>query len=376
MMDGDRFVVTYGIACDAAHVEERAQAIALEQSVELPLAAVRDARIREEVVGRVDAIRPCHDGWFEVDIALATETVGRDAGQLMNMLFGNTSMQEDVALVDVDLPLSLTSAFGGPRVGMDGIRTLAGVHEGALSCTALKPQGMSAHALAGLAGTFAESGIDVIKDDHGLADQAAAPFSVRVPACQRAVDESNARSGTHALYAPSVTGSFEDMRHQVELARACGVRMVLVAPMVCGVSNLAALARESGVALLAHPSLAGATRMAPRVLLGKLFRLFGADATIFPNFGGRFGYTPDECQAIANAARQPWHDLGATLPVPAGGMTVERVPEMRARFGNDVMFLIGGSLLTAADALPARCREFVQAVRGVPKNVTPNTHLD
>ena len=31
-------------------------------------------------------------------------------------------------------------------------------------------------------------------------------------------------------------------------------------------------------------------------------------------------------------------------------MTVERVPEMRERYGDDAMFLIGGSLLAAGDA--------------------------
>ena len=51
------------------------------------------------------------------------------------------------------------------------------------------------------------------------------------------------------------------------------------------------------------------------------------------------------------------------LPVPAGGMTVARVPEMRQRFGEDTMLLIGGSLLAARESLAARAREFVDAVR-------------
>lgn len=37
-----------------------------------------------------------------------------------------------------------------------------------------------------LAGTFARAGLDIIKDDHGIADQARAPFAERVVACQRA----------------------------------------------------------------------------------------------------------------------------------------------------------------------------------------------
>jgi len=50
--------------------------------------------------------------------------------------------------------------------------------------------------------------------------------------------------------------------------------------------------------------------------------------------------------------------------VPAGGMTVGRVPEMRERFGPDTMLLIGGSLLAAREHLFERAREFVVAVQG------------
>ena len=360
----DRLLATYRVRCDAIDAEARAQAIALEQSVELPLAAVRDARVREQVVGRVQAIRRCaeHEHEHEVDIALAVETVGNEAGQLMNMLFGNSSLHEEVTLVDVELPVSLAAAFGGPRFGIDGLRALTGVRDRALSCTALKPQGLPPDALADLARAFAESGIDVIKDDHGIADQAFAPFADRVRACQRAIDDANARQGRNALYAPSVTGDLDAMRRQIALARELGVRVVLVAPMIAGVSNVAHLARESGVALLAHPALAGAARIAPPLLIGKLFRLLGADATIFPNAGGRFGYSQAQCLAIAAAARAPWHAMRSTLPVPAGGMSVERVREILGRFGKDTMLLIGGSLLEAHDALRARCRAFVEAV--------------
>jgi hypothetical protein len=127
------------------------------------------------------------------------------------------------------------------------------------------------------------------------------------------------------------------------------------------VSSLAALARDVGVPILAHPSLAGAARIAPPLLLGKLFRLFGADATIFPNAGGRFGYSRETCAAIVRAARDPWSNLRPALPVPAGGMSVERVPAMRSTFGDDAMLLIGGDLLAAGNALESRCRAFVAA---------------
>jgi ribulose-bisphosphate carboxylase large chain len=143
--------------------------------------------------------------------------------------------------------------------------------------------------------------------------------------------------------------------------------MFLVAPMIAGVATLAALVREANAPIIAHPALAGAARIAPPLLLGRLFRMFGADATIFPNAGGRFGYSEATCNAIADAAREPWHGLAPALPVPAGGMSVERVPGIHAQFGVDTMLLIGGSLLAAGDRLAERCRDFVAAVHGATR---------
>ncbi|MFI4925658.1 MAG: RuBisCO large subunit C-terminal-like domain-containing protein [Vicinamibacteria bacterium] len=361
-MAAPRLIATYAVRADPASVDARAQTLALEQSVELPLAAVHDAAVREEVVARVDGIAPRGDR-FEVRLALATATFGRDAGQLLNMLFGNSSLHDDVELVDVDLPGDLAATFGGPRFGIEGWRAATGAVGRPLTCSALKPLGLGPDALATLAGALARGGIDVIKDDHGLADQASAPFRERVAAVQRAIAAANRATGGRTIYAPSVTGDLDAMHAQAGFAREAGAGAILVAPMVGGMSSLAALARDAGVPILAHPSLAGVARIAPPLLLGKLFRLFGADATIFPNAGGRFGYSRETCAAIVRAARDPSPGLRPALPVPAGGMSVERVPAMRATFGDDAMLLIGGDLLAAGSALESRCRAFVAAVR-------------
>jgi ribulose-bisphosphate carboxylase large chain len=362
--DADRwFTATYRVRSAADAIDARAQAIALEQSIEAPLAAVTDARVLREVVAQVADVSAVASGVFDVRIRLAVETTGFEAGQLLNMLFGNTSLHDDVTLVDADFPDSFVAHFGGPRVGIDGIRKLTGAYGRALTCTALKPQGLAPMELAAIAGTFASAGIDVIKDDHGLADQSSAPFAQRVRAVQRAVDKANDDTGGHAIYAPSFTGHFGQMARQLDEARAVGVRAILVAPMISGAGSLTALARSSGMPIIAHPALAGVAGIAPPLLLGKLFRLFGADATIFPNAGGRFSWPAEACHELVQAARAPWHGLAPMLPVPAGGMSVARVPEMHERFGTDTMLLIGGGLLVSRDSLAERAREFVNGVQ-------------
>jgi ribulose-bisphosphate carboxylase large chain len=352
----------YRLHVAPAHAEQRARLLAIEQSIEMPPEAVGEARVLDEVLARVERVEPQADGTSLARLQLACETVCEDAGQLMNMLFGNCSLQPDVELVDVEVPAPLARAFGGPNLGIEGLRRLTGAAARPLTCTALKPIGSTVDQLAALCRTFAQAGIDVIKDDHGWANQRSAPFAERVAACQRVVRESNEASGRRTVYAPSLYGTQVQMQRQIELARGHGAAAFLIAPLVCGVATFNALKREHpDVAFIAHPSFGG-SRVAPPVLLGRLLRLFGADAVIFPNHGGRFAYSAETCQAIARGSRDPWHGLRPALPVPAGGMSVERVPELKREYGDDSMLLIGGSLLVAGERLAERSRAFVEAV--------------
>ena len=359
-----RILAHYQISAAAADIEARAAALALEQSIEMPLSAVSSAYVRAQIVATVEGIEALSSHDHRVTLAIATATVGHDIGQLMNMLFGNCSLQNDVSLLDVELPATLVAHWPGPRFGLTGIRELVKAGSRALTMTALKPQGLPPAELAALAATFAHAGLDIIKDDHGIANQDYAPFAARVSACQRAVSQANAASGGHSVYAPTLSGGPRQWAVQAHIVREEGVRMVLVCPMLMGLPAFDELVRHDlDCAVIAHPALAGAARIAAPLLLGRIFRLLGADATVFPNHGGRFSFSAATCSALAEAALAPWHGLRACAPVPAGGMSVERVDEMLAFYGRDVILLIGGALLTAGEALPARAREFVTRVR-------------
>ncbi len=357
----------YRVRCDAGSIEDRAQKIAIEQSVEMPLAAIRDPAILSGIVGKVDAISQSADGGFDVTIRLAPRTVGADAGQLLNMLFGNTSMHDDVSLQDAQIPPQLLGALGGPNHGLEGLRLLAGAERRAMTCSALKPQGMSAEQLAALAFEFAKGGVDFIKDDHGLADQNYAPFEQRVKACAQAVRAASRLTGRLTHYVPSLWGSFEEIDRRLNFAAGEGLKVAMLAPALVGASNFVALKRKHpDFAFFAHPSFTGGSRIS-QPLYNKLFRIFGADAVIFATFGGRFGYSREICRGVADSARAPLSDLRPAAPVPAGGLTLRRVAETLDFYGPDTILLIGGDLLLAErDQLAAETEAFVRAVEAYP----------
>ena len=356
-----RITAIYRVHDSAANIEARAKTIAVEQSVEMPVAAITKRSVLENIVGAVENIRDVGGGTFEVSIGLAVATTGLEAGQMLNMLFGNSSLHADMVLHDAIFPDEVVRAFAGPHHGIEGLRKRVGATRRALTCSALKPQGLTPAELAELGAKFTRGGIDYIKDDHGLADQACSPFAERVPAVAAAVRDAQGKVPTR--YLPSLSGNLDQLRRQIEIVRKAELDGVLIAPMIVGVASFHTLVRENpDIAFMAHPAMAGAARIAPALLLGKLFRLFGADATVFPNHGGRFGYTPDECRALAHAALAPWDGIRPTVPVPAGGMTTDRVPEMLDFYGRDVILLIGGALLAAAPRLTEETKAFVDAV--------------
>ncbi len=363
-MPQDEIEVAYRLRTPASGLTARIEALLLEQTVELPRSALRSAFVREHFVGRLIEAAPTGPDEFRVRLAQPTEAAAGDPAQLLNVLFGNCSLQRDVELLDLKVPPALARRLGGPRFGAEGWRRLTGVRGRPLAASALKPIGLSAAEAGELCRTLALAGMDVVKDDHGMADHTHLRFSERVRVCLAATAEAAQITGRRTLYVPNLIGTPEAVRRQAREARDLGAGAVMVSPMLLGLPFFNELARDLGQPLLAHPAFGGAQRIDPAALLGKLFPLFGADAVIFPNSGGRFSYGPELCLEIAHALRTPDHGAPAALPVPAGGVKVENTAAVLGAFGPETMLLVGGSLLDTPDleTLLTRGRQFVAAV--------------
>ncbi len=370
-LSGDRLAITYHLVGDEADARRKADDISVEQTIEFPADLVGDGDIRTKIIGRVESLRPLGPDRHEALISFSAEVAGGELTQLLNLLFGNISLKPGIRLARLDLPERLLRLLGGPRFGRDGLRRLLDAPRRPLLCTALKPMGLSPTALAELATSLALGGMDLIKDDHGLADQPFCPFEERVARCADAVARASERTGRPCLYVPNVSAGSGALRTRALYAKRAGAGGFLVAPGLTGFDGMAALARDDDLALpiLAHPALLGSFVVHPdqgiahAALFGQLMRLSGADATIFPNHGGRFSFSTDDCRALVAGCASPMGPVAPILPAPAGGMTLERVPEMCAFYGTDVIFLIGGALHRRGD-LVASCEELRQLVEG------------
>lgn len=367
IVSGDRVNAVYEFSGDVADAEGRANALRVEQTIEFPADLVPDDDIQREIIGRIESLGEVGPDLVRVEVSYAVETTGFELPQLLNVLFGNSSLLPGVKLVDVTLPTSLTERLGGPRFGIDGLRAMFDAPTRPLLATALKPMGSPPERFAEMAYQLALGGVDMIKDDHSLANQPFAEYTARVQACSEAVRRANDRTGLNAIYMPSINAPQRLLEERMRIALDAGAGGLLVLPGITGFDHMRDLASRSdvGVPIMGHPALLGGFVSSPSggiahsVLYGKWMRYAGADLSIFPNYGGRFSFSSEACTAIADACREPIDGVAPIFPSPGGGMTRDRIAEIVAFYGNDVALLIGGdlhrglSLRTSAEAIRA-----------------------
>jgi len=364
--------IQYQVTCPAGTTIERiSQEIALEQTVEVPAECIPTAFIRENIVGQVLEISPLDQKKqiYLVVIGYSPDITAYQIPQFLNLFFGNISLKNFIRIVNVTLPDEFLSHFSGPNYGIEGIRRILGVYDRPLAATALKPMGSEPARLAAMAEAFALGGGDIIKDDHGLADHTFCSFEERVCLCQAAIERANMRTGRQTLYFPNLLGSPEQLEAQVEFAIRHGVRGVLISPFLVGPDMLRHLSEKYKLIFMAHPAFTGTHfhdrvhGITPAVLLGTIFRLLGADISVFPNSGGRFGFRAEECIELSNALQKPFGIFKPAFPAPAGGMQLNSINIMAEQYGSEAIYVIGGALLQAATDLKTSTRRFIQAIQ-------------
>ena len=371
----------YILTAPAAEAATLAHQLMIEQTIEAPESLVADNPfIRENVVAKVD-VEPVASGGgsggggggqhHRVTVHYNADLACGQLPQLCNLLFGNISIKNNIRLVGVDLPDAFLANFENlfqRRYGAAGLREVLGVYDRPLLATAVKPRGSGVAKFADICHQFARGGGDIIKDDHNLVDTSFDDFRKRVEACHVGVEQANLKTGRQCLYLPNITGRFDQIEQQAAFAASIGVRGVLVAPMLTGLDAVRHIAERNDLIIMAHPTFAGAFfhdrqhGVTPAVLLGTLFRLAGVDVTVFPNFGGRFGFTRDECIDITRAMAAPLGECPPGLGAPAGGMQLHNLPEMIDAYGRDAVLLIGGGLLALKPTIEESTRIFHDAI--------------
>jgi ribulose-bisphosphate carboxylase large chain len=311
--------------------------------------------------------------WPRATLSWPLSNLGPSLPNLLATVSGNLfelRAFSGLKLLDLRLPRAFGQANPGPAFGVAGTRRLAGVVDGPMIGTIIKPSvGLSPAETADLVRTLVEAGIDFIKDDELQADGPHCPFDDRARAVMPVIRDHAARSGRTVMYAFNLTGEVDEMRRRHDLVLAEGGTVVMASMHSVGLTGMLALRRHSQLPIHAHRNGWGALGRHPNhgisyVAWSKLWRLAGADHLHVNGLANKFCEPDDSVLTSARSILEPlWPDLPMTaMPVFSSGQTIRQAAPTWAALGSDdLIHAAGGGILAHPQGPRAGVESFREA---------------
>ena len=309
---------------------------------------------------------------FYLQIAFPEANFGSQFPMLFTTLLGNdVSTAAQLKLVDLQLSASFVAGFGGPKLGIAGLREHLGVPERPLLLNMIKPcTGFGPEAGAAFFAESARGGVDVIKDDELLGNTSFSAMLDRVSAYCRAAEQVYEEVGHRAAYCPNITDRPERVVENARRAQELGAGMVMVNAVAAGLGVVQAVAedRDVTVPILSHYAGTGSLAENPRagiaspLLLGKLCRLAGADVAMFGSVYSTYPLLREKYLRTAHFQTMPLYDLKPTMPSVGGGIHPGTAVRIIEDIGFDVMLAVGGAIQGHPDGPAAGGRAMRQAI--------------
>ena len=363
-------------------IKRAAEAIAAEQSTGTWTEVGRSAK---DLDGRVVSA-----SGSEVEIAFPVElfepgNIPQYLSVFAGNLFGLGALRR-VRLMDVTIPEKLARAHKGPRFGIEDARRIIDVYDRPLAGTIVKPKvGLSPEETAEVAYEAARGGLDLIKDDETLTDQAFCPMAKRVSAVMGKLDSVEMETGKKAFYAVNVTSGADQILERAEEAIDHGANMVMVDVLTAGFSALERLARNVKVPIHVHRTMHGAiTRVRGHgismVVIAKLVRLAGGTNLHTGSYLGKMAGDVLETDGCRDALRADWYGLKRVFPVASGGLHPGNLHPNLDGYGIDCIVQAGGGVHGHPDGTTAGAKAMVQAIeawmQGVPVERYAESHKE
>lgn len=352
-----------------------AELIAGEQSsgTFMPLAGETDelkARARARVVSikeKESEIVPLASAWlvrkgldaqllheYQIEIAFPIANFGANLPALCSTVMGNLYELGELTgarLLQLDLQPDYVNRFPGPFHGVQGTRTLAGVHDRPLIGTIVKPSvGLSVEEIAGIVEQLCDAGIDFIKDDELAANPAHAPFKQRVDAVMRVISRHADRTGKRVIYAFNVTDNGSQMLRNAAYLEKRGACCAMINMNWVGIASVEMLRTHTPMAIHAHRAGWGMFTRHPGLgvnyeVIQQLYRLAGADHLHVNGLLSKFWEPDDSVAASARACLDESNGLRAAMPVFSSGQWGGQAGDTFQTVGStDLMYLAGGGI--------------------------------
>ena len=318
---------------------------------------------------QIHAMPEQSDGTYLLELSWPLSNLGASLPNLLATGAGNLyelKPVESLRLLDISLPDEFAAAYPGPAFGVAGTRALAGVPQGPLIGTIIKPSvGLTAEATAGFVDQLCAAGVDFIKDDELQADGPACPFDERARLVMQVINRHADRSGKKVMYAFNLTGELDEMKRRHDLVHALGGTCVMLSLQSVGLTGFSAFRQHAQLPVHGHRNGWGYLQQGwSYIAWQKLWRLAGADHLHVNGLANKFQEADASVVASARACLTPlFADKPCTvMPVFSSGQTVRQAPATwQAMQSPDLLFLAGGGLFAHPGGIAAGVTSLKQA---------------
>lgn len=353
---------------DALRARSRATVSKVEELEALPAPSLPSAWLqRQRVAG------PWRRARITVDFPLAN--IGHNLPTLWATVAGNLfdlGETTGLRLEHLALPPAFRARFERPRHGVAGTRAAAGVAEGPLVGTIIKPNvGLSAAETGALVADLCRAGVDFIKDDECCGDPEHAPIADRIRAVMAAVRAHRDATGKHVIVAINISDEHEAMLRHAELLQREGGTCAMVSMNWTGPSSVQALRRHTDLILHGHRNGYGMWARHPALGIAfqpyaALWRLTGVDHMHVHGLAGKFAQDDEEVRNGAHDCLTPLadpEDVGdVVMPAFSSGQWAGTLaPTLDTLPSGDLLFMCGGGILAHPQGPAAGVRSVRQA---------------
>jgi len=293
--------------------------------------------------------------------------------QILSCIAGNIlgmKAVERIRLLDCEWPESVASGFPGPQFGTAVREEIFGVEDRPLTATVPKPKvGLSTDQHAHVGYEAWVGGIDLLKDDENLTDQAFNPFADRLTESLARRDEAEDETGERKSYLVNVTGETNTMLARADEVAAQGGEYVMVDVVTAGwsaVQTVRERCADLGLAIHAHRAMHAAfDRIEDHGVsmrcLAQVARLCGVDQ-IHTGTAGLGKMDNEDTVGINEWLAGDLHGLRDVLPVASGGLHPGVVPALLDAVGTTVCVQAGGGVHGHPDGTRAGARALRAAI--------------
>lgn len=285
---------------------------------------------------------------YIINVAYPLEGLDTQFPLLLTTLMGNISMGGKIKLLDVYFPKSYLSSYQGPKFGISGIREKLRIPKRPLLTNI-----DHAYTLEDGKKLFYEAalgGADFIKDDESTAgDVHYLPLEKRISAYMELMDKAKEETGEETIYAVNITAGPTKIFENAQKAIDSGANGLMINYLTVGLPVVRELAADPSikVPILGHMDFAGVyyessmSGISSFLMMGKLARLVGLDALVYPSAYSKAPFIRDKYLGCAKALRYPFGKLKPVLPMPSGGVTPGIALRLIKDLGTDIMIGAG-----------------------------------